>query len=566
MINPMILTFMTSPPSSDASGSSQTPASGNGGKPFTFNMQSALQASSSKSSPMTQKPMTTNTASNEKGYKYYLESFKNKLLAQGKPLSDIFLKESDLPIVKKFLLQCGFSNEKADGFLKDLKTNSPDGQINLSYFFQKASELKSPKDKAYQEKIISSTAMPYIESILRNFQFTPKDMDNVFSAARVQGGGLDLDKFVAKLKEISTQIPGADKPVVDQNLGQQIMDKMEKIGIHIQNKEKIEHISSKDFIAALEQTSKNVNENDAPSSEIKKTLDALVNSVTHPDQNVSSASPVKISSNYNFMNSLIGGKTDKTPNPLFDKKEISSSEENNTNKDEAISSFLNQKGDEIIRHGTLDVNTSNVKARADIFSALNKKMGSMNPAEKANDHIQAKTGQMDAPRNTASFNLSGTVGTAESNDNGSTGYLQASLMEQVGKQVSKSILRGDRFVTLQLKPPDLGTVKIKMDMKDNTLRLAMTAEHHSVKELLLNNIHQLREALLQQGVKLDKVDVQIDYNFGQSLNGSKDGTNRGPGTRRDLDEKRINSIALAQGASSAPVNMISENNLLHLVA
>ena len=139
-------------------------------------------------------------------------------------------------------------------------------------------------------------------------------------------------------------------------------------------------------------------------------------------------------------------------------------------------------------------------------------------------------------------------------------------MEQVGKQISRSILRGDRVVSLQLKPPDLGTLKIRMDMKDNTLRLAMTAEHHSVKELLLNNIHQLKEALLQQGVKLDKVDVQIDYNFGQSLNGSKDGTNRGSGTRRDLDEKQIHSNVLAQGTSAVPMNMPSENNLLHLVA
>lgn len=566
MINPVILKFVSSLLNSDASNSAISSASGDGGKQFLSDMQNALRTFSNKSSVVAHESIKTNTASNEKGYKYYLDSFKKTLLAKGKPLNEIFLKEKDFPLVKKFLLQCGFSSKQIDGFLKNLKSNSPDGQITLSYFFQKASELESPKDKDYHDKIIASSAIPYIDSILRDFQFTPKEMDNLISYAKTEGGGLDLKQFVNKLKEISSRKTFAENNVTDRNLCQKIISKMEMAGISVKNKEKIEQISPKDFIASLEQTLDNVNKNNSHSSEIKKTLAGLVKRIARPDQNITSASAVKVASNYDFTNSLIEEQRDKNHNHLFDKKAKSSSGDF-ANKDEVLSSSIKQKGGKITQRAQLFANTSNPKQRADIFSDLNKKMGLMNPVEKDHDHIQVKTAQVDAPRNTATLNFANTLKAGQSNGRASGEYyLQASLIDQVGKQISKSILTGDRIVRLQLKPPELGTVKIKIDMKDDSLRIGMIAEHHSVKELLLNNIHQLREALLHQGVKLDKVDVQIDYSFGQSLNSSKQGTNSGSESGRDFNEKQFNTNSLAQGTSAIPMHMISKNNLLDLVA
>jgi flagellar hook-length control protein FliK len=560
MINPVILKFVSSLLNSDASNSAISSASGDGGKHFLVDMQNALRTFSNKSSFAAHESIKTNTASNEKGYKYYLESFKKKLLAQGKPLNDVILKESDFPLVKKFLLQCGFSNEKVDKFLQDLKADSPGGQINLSYFFQKASELESPEEKAYKDKIIASSAIPYIESILRDFQFAPNEMDNVINAVKVQGGGLKLDKFVTKLKEISSQKPIADKNSVDQ-----IMSKMEKIGIHLKNQGKIEKISLEDFAASLEQTANGSNKNGKLSSEIKGTLDGLMKRVTPSGPNTAYKSSIKFAQNFNSTNSLIEEKTDKNHNHLFDKNPKTSSEDI-ANNDKVISSSIKQKGDKITQRAQLFANTSNPKQRTDIFSEMNKKMELINPPEKDNYRVQAKTAQMDAPKNTASFNLSDSIGSVGNTNNGSTEYLQASLMSQVGKQISRSILRGDQIVRLQLKPPELGTVKIKLDIKDNTLKLSMIAEHHSVKELLLNNVHQLKEALLHQGVKLDKVDVQIDYNFGQSLNGSKEGTNSRSNANRDFNEKQLNSNTIVQETSVISMKMTSKNNLLDLVA
>ena len=46
-------------------------------------------------------------SSDTEGPRFYLESFRNALLATGKPLDKISLTTEDLPLLKKLLLQCG---------------------------------------------------------------------------------------------------------------------------------------------------------------------------------------------------------------------------------------------------------------------------------------------------------------------------------------------------------------------------------------------------------------------------------------------------------------------------
>ena len=170
---------------------------------------------------------------------------------------------------------------------------------------------------------------------------------------------------------------------------------------------------------------------------------------------------------------------------------------------------------------------------------------------------------MDPPNQTLVSNFSEKLNAAESNNNSFRSSLPAYLVDQVGKQISRSILRGDRIVRLQLKPPELGRVKINIDIKDSTLKLGMIAEHSSVKELLLSNVHELRAALVSQGIKLENIDIQINYGFGQSLAGSKEGKRWDQDSHGKGDFISKNSAEVLQ---SEPLKMIVGNNLLNLVA
>jgi len=562
----MILKLFSSLLDGNAPGNLQPFKSGKGNSDFLSNMLKALHVSKNGAVHSTDKPTKINTTSNNKGYEYYLESFKKELLAQGKHLNKSFLKEKDLPLLKTFLFQCGFSHEKVEQFIKDLKSNNSNGEFNLSQTILKIAELGATKRKEHQEETLSPATVPYVESVLRDFNLTPKELDNVFSKARIAGGGLDIDKLVEKLKEIKGRKPLENKTVVDQKLSRQISDKMEKIGMNIPEKGKADQISLKDFIASLEQITEKVGKDKKVSPEIKNTLDKILERVELSGQKPESESSVKFSSNYHFTESLLKDEINKKSHHAFNEKKIFSLEKNKSGKNESMSSLLKQKDVKVKNYVGPNAGNSNHSGKDDLLSNLNKQTELISPVKEQGYRVDSETGQINAPRNTEAFNFTNTLKTVEHGEKPFRGYIPASIADQVGKQISRSILRGDQVVTLQLKPPDLGTVRIKMDIKDHALRLSMTAEHHSVKELLLNNINELKEALVQHGVKLEKVDVQINYNFGQSLNASKERTDNGQGWRQDFNGEEFHSDNHTDGLHERPINIMSGSNLVDLVA
>jgi len=127
---------------------------------------------------------------------------------------------------------------------------------------------------------------------------------------------------------------------------------------------------------------------------------------------------------------------------------------------------------------------------------------------------------METPRDLSRSSFSSWI----SNTNQTAGerLFPAYLIDQVGRQISRSLLRGQNDIHLQLRPPEMGAIKVQMSIHEQTLKLGIIAENNSVKELLLSNVPQLREALMDQGIKLDRLDVEINGGFNPSLAEFKD--------------------------------------------
>jgi flagellar hook-length control protein FliK len=567
MANPIIVKLISSLLEGKIPGNVNSFKSGNG-KGHFFDILKDLHASNNCTVHKSKKSGEIKTAANNnnKGYKYYLESFKKELLAQGKSLNTTLLDKNDLPLIKTFLLQCGFSVKKAEQFLKDLKTDDPNGKISLSQIFHKLTELGSPKIKKNRDERVELTAIPYIESILKDFNFRQKELDSIFSNSKVKNEGLDLNKLVAKLKEFKGQRPIEKKASADQKLSQQILKKMEKIGLSIPNNEKPDQITLKDFIASLEQVAEKVGKDKIVSTDINNTLGKILNKVESSEQKSESTSTAKVSASYHFTESLLKGEINTKGRPAFYDKAKSSFDKNKTDKNESISSLFKQKGAKVQSYVGSKAATKNYSGKAELLSNLNRQTESVNPVKVRGFRVDAAAGDNNIIGNSEALNFSNALKTVEHGEQPIRDYLPTSIINQVGKQISKSILRGDRLVTLQLKPPDLGTVKIKMEIKDHTLKLGMIAENHSVKELLLNNVHELKEALIQHGVKLEKVDVQINYNFGQSLNASKERSDNGQSWGKDFNGKGFLSDDQTEGLQERPINIMSRDKLLDLVA
>jgi flagellar hook-length control protein FliK len=156
-------------------------------------------------------------------------------------------------------------------------------------------------------------------------------------------------------------------------------------------------------------------------------------------------------------------------------------------------------------------------------------------------------------------------GVSKSERPAARGFLPGYLVEQVGRQIARSLLGGERVVRLQLKPPELGTVKVEMDMKEGVLRVGMITENSSVKELLLSNAHELRDALIEQGVKLERLDVQINYDSNQSLAHTKEDLGEEQRWIRDADGFLVPKPKSDEEALTGPRSLALSHHVLDVI-
>ena len=72
-------------------------------------------------------------------------------------------------------------------------------------------------------------------------------------------------------------------------------------------------------------------------------------------------------------------------------------------------------------------------------------------------------------------------------------------------------------MTLQLKPPDLGRMKLTMEHTASGMKVGIVVENAAAKDMLLANTGDLKTALADQGLRLDRIDVETRSDFGQSM-------------------------------------------------
>ena len=493
-------------------------------------------------------------SSETQGHSPYLKSFRNALLAAGKPLDKICLNKEDLPLLKKLLLQCSFSEEKAESILKELEINTPSGEINLATFFQKigALDLDEPtKKNDKQTCIIEPSVIPHIESVLRKLGLPPRELDTIFSAATVEGGGIDPKMVAIKLKQTLNRLSDKIQTIKDHDTIKQVSKKMETMGLSLTDKAKTDNITIEDFIASLEQMTKEQGKENGPSRELKSIMDRLLERVRISGEKQNIVVSPKVDANVKLYNHIARQQINK---------------EGESIDHEGLLANLNEESENTSHIGRQPIEDMHHSKRLDLFSNSTGSKGFHNKTGKELHDMKSERKIIESSQPTAGSNFSDSVNAVEINDTSLKTPLPTYLLDQVGKQISRSILRGDRVVRLQLKPPELGRVKIKIDMKENALKLGILAEHRSVKELLLSNIQELREALVSQGIKLENIDIQINTGFGQSMAGSKEWMNQGERWNQNPGMGSVMSGNNTEVLQSEPLKMIADNHLLNLVA
>lgn len=99
--------------------------------------------------------------------------------------------------------------------------------------------------------------------------------------------------------------------------------------------------------------------------------------------------------------------------------------------------------------------------------------------------------------------------------------LHESILSQVQERIVSHEPTGsaDR-ITLKLNPRELGELQITVRLENQKMSVEVTAQNHAVKEVLLQNIDQLKDSLVRQNIAMDRFDVSTGSGQQQTFNQS----------------------------------------------
>ena len=83
------------------------------------------------------------------------------------------------------------------------------------------------------------------------------------------------------------------------------------------------------------------------------------------------------------------------------------------------------------------------------------------------------------------------------------------VIEQIVKGAHAQVRSGQTRVKISLRPPSLGELQLSIVTREDQVKVAFFAETPQVKEIIENNLPQLRESFFQQGLKVENFSVFV---------------------------------------------------------
>ncbi len=92
---------------------------------------------------------------------------------------------------------------------------------------------------------------------------------------------------------------------------------------------------------------------------------------------------------------------------------------------------------------------------------------------------------------------------------------ESQIFDQVVARMSGSFNGQSGRMVLRLQPAELGSLKLELMVEGDRVRVNLQAQSLQVQEVLERNFSQLRNALAEQGLKIDQFQVNVDRNHDQ---------------------------------------------------
>jgi flagellar hook-length control protein FliK len=93
----------------------------------------------------------------------------------------------------------------------------------------------------------------------------------------------------------------------------------------------------------------------------------------------------------------------------------------------------------------------------------------------------------------------------------SRGPVAQKVVEQIVEGARFQVENGQTKAKIFLQPPSLGKLNLQIITRENQVKVTFFAENSQVKEIIENNLSQLRQSFVEQGLRVDNFDVFVDY-------------------------------------------------------
>lgn len=138
----------------------------------------------------------------------------------------------------------------------------------------------------------------------------------------------------------------------------------------------------------------------------------------------------------------------------------------------------------------------------------------------------------------------------------------AENLERVVQAMRLAIRRGISQVSVELSPPELGRLNLRLEMRHGAVSAVIQAEKAEARHLLLSGLEQLRQNLHVQGLELDFFDVHL----GNHDNGAGSGDWPAPFSRPMFQQDAVaEESQIAPADIPAPLFAPGAPNLLNVI-
>lgn len=547
------------------------------------------------------------------------DSLRSFLQKNGFRFDGVNVDSTALSDLKKLLMDIGGESNQVETVIKRISLEMGDGRINLSTLFSKVAEHFQHAYDTHQE-MMDISALPFIEAVLAGFRIPPEKIKNALSAACVEAEGIHVPRLVSELKKINLQRENV--AISDGMSKMHVLSNARQIGVafggHPSHDASLsgqtsrtdsettsdvpgrlkenQHVTLEKFISGLEAKVSRGMPQPASHAQLSNDLKRFIEKCDYEQNNQLSSSTITVQDKEALLNRFAEGQekavstgglpADNANNrtlpfasKLFDDMTTVDHEEQkltsqdigkNVSKQSSKQEYstLVAHSHKVINEGMEPVgkNTNSAEATLQKKSGdLQKEIGSIpNPADTPSlSEKHEFSGTMDQ-----SFRERLSAQTASSVKDSGAGSktLPSYLLNQVSRQMLKSIQRGENELRLQLKPPQLGRLQMSIETVTHGVKVSILAEQQSTREVLMSHTGELKAMLQEQGIRLEKVDIQMTFNFDQSMADARREAN-GTGERKKGGRHRSKASGAEEKRQVHAARPQAHNNrLLNLVA